>query len=269
LHFTTVCGERDSLIDDQEHTARNVRPVSKSTLRAVVFDLDNTLLQSRIGARRGLLVAAKLVSAELKKNGYSYGYLNLFKRLQHIDREMLGRKFLYNRDVWWKTLLHELGIETHFPWIHRVTLRYWVAYAANSPPFRDAEPTVRRVKRMGLKIGMVSDFDGTPGMKRKRIRGVRFHNLFEAVVVSGEDTPRVKPGHESFRLVAKKLGVEPESCIYVADNPRTDITGAKAVGMKTVIVKRRNKQLGNPTYRIPNLNALPRLIKSITTNGSS
>jgi putative hydrolase of the HAD superfamily len=239
-----------------------VPAVSKPTLRAVVFDLDNTLLRSTVGARRGLTVAAKLISVELKKKGYTYGYENLFKRLQLIDREMLGRKFLYNRDVWWKTLLHELDIETHFPWIHRVTLRYWDAYAANSPPFRDAEPTLSGVKRMGLKIGLVSDFDGTPGMKRKRIRGVRFHHLFQAVVVSGEDTPRVKPGHESFRLIARKLGVQPQSCIYVADNPRTDITGAEAVGMKTVIVKRRNNQFGNPTYRIPNLRALPALIKS-------
>lgn len=209
------------------------------------------------------MVAAELISVELKKNGYSYGYMNLFHRLQDIDREMLRRKFLYNRDVWWKTLLHELGIETHFPWIHKMTLRYWKTYESDSPPFRDAEPTVRRVKRMGLKIGMVSDFDGTPGMKRKRIRGVRFHRLFEAVVVSGEDTPRVKPGHESFQLIAKKLRVEPESCIYVADNPRTDITGAEAVGMKTVIVKRRNNQFGNPTYRIPDLRALPGLIRSM------
>ena len=232
-------------------------------LEAVVFDLDNTLLRSAIGARRGLLVASKLIAAKMKKEGDSYSFRDLFTRLRQIDREMLGRKFLYNRDVWWKTLLHELGYRNHFPWIHRVTLRYWDTYAANSPPFSDAETTLRRVKHMGLKIGLVSDFDGTPGMKRKRIRGVRFHHLFEAVVVSGEDTPRVKPGHESFRLVAKLLGVSPRSCIYVADNPRTDITGAKAVGMKTVIVRRRNNQFGTPTYRIPNLRALIRLVRSM------
>ncbi len=176
---------------------------------------------------------------------------------------MLARKFLYNRDVWWKTLLAELDFSTRVPWIHRVTLRYWDTYAKNSPPFRDAESTLRRVKKMGLKIGLVSDSDGTPGMKRKRIRGVPFHNLFEAVVVAGEDTPRVKPGHESFRLIAERLGVPPESCIYVADNPRTDIAGAKAVGMTTVIVKRRGNDAGNPNYRIARLSALPRLLSTM------
>jgi putative hydrolase of the HAD superfamily len=177
---------------------------------------------------------------------------------------MLGRKFRYNRDVWWKTLFKELGLKRMDPkWIHDLTLQYWRVYAANSPPFRDAEPTVRKLNRAGYKLGMVSDSDGTPGMKRKRIRQVPFLNLLEAIVVAGEDTPRVKPGHESFLLIAKRLRVQPESSIYVGDNPRTDIEGAKAVGMISVIVKRRRNRGGNPDYRVANLRALPGLVRSI------
>ena len=232
-------------------------------IRAVVFDLDNTLLRSLVGARRGLQIAAKLISAELRKKGRIYSEASLFRRLQWIDREMIRRKFLYNRDVWWKNLLTELDLGTRYPWIHRITLRYWDAYASNSPPFRDAEPTLRRVKKMGFKIGLVSDSDGTPGMKHKRIRAVPFHRMFAAVVVAGEDTPRVKPGHESFRLIARRLGVQPENCVYVADNPRTDIAGAKAVGMTSVIVKRRRNNFGNPDYRIPRLRALPALLSAM------
>jgi HAD superfamily hydrolase (TIGR01509 family) len=238
-------------------------PSSPGRIRAVVFDLDNTLLRSTVGARQGLRVAARLIASELKKSGQSHSENTLFNRLQWIDREMLGRKFLYNRDVWWKTLLGELGIGNRFQWIHRITMSYWDTYEKNSPPFQDAEPTLRRVKTMGFKIGLVSDSDGTPGMKRKRIRNVPFHSMFEAVVVAGEDTPRVKPGHESFRLVAERLGVQPSSCVYVADNPRVDIAGARAVGMLTVLVKRRGNNAGSPSFRIPRLRALPKLLASI------
>lgn len=177
---------------------------------------------------------------------------------------MLGRKFRYNRDVWWKTLFKELGQKRMDPkWIHNLTLQYWRVYAANSPPFRDAERTVRKLKRAGYKLGLVSDSDGTQGMKRKRIRGVPFHNLFEAIVVAGEDTPRVKPGHESFILIARKLRVQPKSSLYVGDNPRTDIEGAKAVGMTSVIVHRKGNHGGDPDYRVPNLRALPGLVKAL------
>jgi HAD superfamily hydrolase (TIGR01549 family) len=209
------------------------------------------------------VTVAKFVSKRLKREGRILGWVRLFRHLQRVDREMLGRKFRYNRDVWWKTLFKELGLERMDPkWIHHLTLQYWKVYAANSPPFRDAEPTMHKLKRASYKLGLVSDSDGTPGMKRKRIRQVRFHNLFEAIVVAGEDTPRVKPGHESFELIARKLGVQPKSCIYVGDNPTTDIEGAKAVGMISVIVNRRGNRGGDPDYRVPYLRAISGLVRS-------
>jgi len=200
----------------------------------------------------------------LKKQGYSYGYTQLFKHLQNVDREMLGRKQRYNRDLWWKALIKQLGLKRlNTNWVHHTTLRYWKAYAENSPPFKDAESTLRKLKRAGFKLAMVSDSDGTQGMKMKRVRKVPFHNLFESVVVAGEDTPRVKPGHEAFRLIAERIGVPPEKCVYIGDNPRTDIKGAKAVGMITVMVKRRGNQGGKPMYKIGALRELPGLLLAI------
>ena len=255
-------------IADRRPTTRRAVAIPAREIEAVVFDLDNTLLRSPIGARLALLNVAKIVSKQLKKNGYSMGQVRLFEHLRRIDREMLGRKFRYNRDVWWKTLFKELGLKRmDAKWIDDLTLQYWRVYAANSPPFKDANPTVRKLKRAGYKLGIVSDSDGTLGMKRKRIRQVPFRNLFEAIVVAGEDTPRVKPGHESFSLIAKRLRVQPKSSIYVGDNPRTDIEGTKAVGMISVIVHRRGNRGGNPDYRVPNLRSLPGLVKSIQRAG--
>ncbi len=177
---------------------------------------------------------------------------------------MLGRKQRYNRDLWWKALIKQLGLKRlSTKWVHHATLQYWETYAKNSPPFNDAESTLHRLKKAGYRIALVSDSDGTLGMKMKRIRHVPFHRFFEAIVVAGEDTPRVKPGHEAFRLVAERLGVSPLNCVYVGDNPRTDIRGAKAVGMVTVIVKRRGNGGGNPTYRIGSLRELSGLLRTI------
>lgn len=147
--------------------------------------------------------------------------------------------------------------------IHQITLQYWNSYANAAKPFSDAESTVRRVKKNGYKVAVVSDTDGTPGMKRSRFKHVSFHKLIKILVVAGEDSPRVKPGHESFLLVANRLRVNPRECIYVGDNPRTDIAGAKAVGMTTVIVKRRGNDQGEPAYRIDSLRKIPRLLRSI------
>lgn len=128
-----------------------------------------------------------------------------------------------------------------------MTLLYWKAYAA-SPLFSDTMSTIRRLKKAGFRLAMVSDSDGTPGMKMKRIRQQPFLKFLEAIVVSGEDTPNVKPSKRPFLLIAERLGLRTKNCVYIGDNPNTDIEGAKGVGMMMILVRRRGPKGGRPDF---------------------
>src|SRR5207245_7061749 len=124
-HSITVSVGNGSPIEDQRPTTRRAVAIPAREIEAVVFDLDNTLLRSPIGASLALLTVAKLVSKQLKKNGYSIGYVPLFEHLRRIDHEMLGGKSRYNIDMWWKTLFKELGLKRmDANWTHDVTLQY-------------------------------------------------------------------------------------------------------------------------------------------------
>ena len=194
-------------------------------------------------------MVAKVIATRLRKDGIRYSEANLFRKLRLIDLEMHGRKFLYNRDVWWETLLKQLRLsKLKGPWIHETTLRYWKTYAKASPLFYDSISTINRLKKAGFRIGMVSDSDGTPGMKMKRIRQQPFLKYLEAIVVAGEDTPSVKPSRRPFALIAERLGLQPKNCAYIGDNPNADIEGAKEVGMMMILVKRRGPKGGHPDY---------------------
>ncbi len=107
---------------------------------------------------------------------------------------------------------------------------------------------------------MVSDSDGTPGMKMKRIRQQPFFKFLEAIVVAGEDTPSVKPSRRPFKLVAERLGLQPRNCVYIGDNPNTDIEGAKGVGMIMILVKRRGPKGGHPDYLARSLSDAAKLL---------
>jgi putative hydrolase of the HAD superfamily len=197
----------------------------------------------------------------LRREGYYHSETNVFRRLRLIDLEMHGRKFLYNRDVWWETLLKQLGLSRlKGPWIHRTTLQYWKTYAQASPMFSDTMSTIHRLKKAGFRLGMVSDSDGTPGMKMRRIRRQPFLKYFEAIVVAGEDTPNVKPSRRPFTLVAEQLGLHPRNCVYIGDNPNTDIDGAKGVGMMMILLKRRGPKGGRPDYLVRSLSDAARLV---------
>lgn len=46
-----------------------------------------------------------------------------------------------------------------------------------------------------------------------------------------------KPDPRLFRAATEKLGVSPEDCIYVGENPCKDLGGAKRVGMKFILFR--------------------------------
>ena len=241
-----------------------LKSLANHKILAVVFDLDNTLIQSKRGARQGLKTVAKIFVKRLNREGFHYSEGRLFRRLRLIDLEMHGRKFLYNRDVWWDTLLRDIRAhEISAHWIHQTTLRYWQAYAKSSPLFSDTMTTIRRLKKAGYRIAMVSDSDGTPGMKMKRVRRQPFLKYLETVVVAGENTPNVKPSEAPFKLVAKRLGLRPTDCVYIGDNPNTDIEGAKGVGMLTILIKRRGPKGGHPNYLVRTLSEAARLLTRV------
>lgn len=52
-------------------------------------------------------------------------------------------------------------------------------------------------------------------------------------VVSGDTTPHAKPHPAPLLEAAKRLGVDPQGCIYVGDDER-DIVAGRAAGMRTV-----------------------------------
>ena len=160
-------------------------------IRGVVFDLDNTLLQSRRGAAAGLRVAASEISQELRKHGLPFSKLQVLRKLNVIERERrapssgLVPRNLYDRDNWWKLLLKNIhASQIPRQRIHKTTLRYWDAYQSSSPPFPDAEATVRALKQQGYRLAIISDSDGTRGMKKKRVDAVPFRSLFEFAVVA-------------------------------------------------------------------------------------
>src|SRR5207245_10686536 len=97
--------------------------------------------------------------------------------------------------------------------------------------------TIHRLKKAEFRLGMVSDSDGTPGMKMKRIRRQPFLKFLETIVVAGEDTPNVKPSRGPFTLVATRLDLQPRNCIYICDNPNIYIAGASGVVSVMIIQK--------------------------------
>ena len=112
------------------------------------------------------------------------------------------------------------------------------------------------------KLGMISNF-GIPKMIWDLLKELKLKSYFDVVIVSAEAKIR-KPNPELFMKALKILNVEPSNAIFIGDRLDIDIMGAKSVGMKTILIKRRpyTKAEIKPDNIISNLTELLLLLKA-------
>lgn len=231
-------------------------------IKAVLFDLDETLIDDFPGLERCHRAVAKRLQSYLQGQGIKVNEEELFKLITKLDDKMNFER-RYIRDDWWPMLIEKMGLKIKLPpeLLEELTRIYWKTFAENSRPYPDAEATLDYLRSKGYRLGMVTDTDGTKGIKEMRLRQFDFMKKFDVVIISGEDTPKTKPDPGPFLLAAERLGVRPEECVFVGDKPFTDIEGGKAAGMKTILVKRRDWGVAERAdYTVRNLTELRQLL---------
>lgn len=94
--------------------------------------------------------------------------------------------------------------------------------------------TVPALVEAGYRLGLISDTSLTPGrILRDYLENDGLLDLFSVLTFSDE-TGYPKPDRRMFETTLAGLGAEPAQAAHVGDTPRTDIAGAKAVGMVAI-----------------------------------
>ncbi|WP_033343638.1 HAD family hydrolase [Catenuloplanes japonicus] len=94
----------------------------------------------------------------------------------------------------------------------------------------EAVPTLRALRRRGLRTAVVSDCTHELPEVLPRLP---LHGLLDARVLSVE-MGVCKPEPAMFLSAAALVGARPEECLYVGDGGSRELTGAEAVGMTAV-----------------------------------
>jgi len=194
-------------------------------IRAIVFDLDNTLTdfmrmkESAIqAAMDGMIDAGFKISRE-----------DLRGRIDAIYRER-GLEF---QQVFDELLATELGqIDPKI--LASGIVAYRRARESTLVLYPHVQMTLLELTKRGIRLGVVSD---APRMQVwMRLCSLSLQHLFDAVVTF-DDTRERKPGAAPFREVLKRLGVAPEQSLMVGDWAERDVVGGKQLGMKTVFAR--------------------------------
>ena len=116
--------------------------------------------------------------------------------------------------------------------------------------YDDALPALDALRGHGLKLGLVSN--GQRDLEEFAVH----HGLDVDVCVGSLAHGRVKPHRSIFEAALAALGAQPAEAAMVGDSPADDIEGARALGMRGILVDRDGVHVGEPD-RIDTLLALP------------
>ncbi|MGC8601570.1 MAG: HAD family hydrolase [Thermoprotei archaeon] len=200
-------------------------------LSAVVFDYDGTLVDYGEARKAALVTAARLLASEL-----SMDERRVLLELEALQRSMEIYQTL-DRDIWWLQAARELGASLENNVAAQVTAAYWREWQKIARPFPVANKVLRALKEKGYRLALVANTDGKPGMKFARMSSSGIDmNVFDLILVAGDDVPDTKPSPQPFITALGFLGLQGHEAIYVGDDPRVDVPGAKEAGMYVIIV---------------------------------
>lgn len=117
------------------------------------------------------------------------------------------------------------------------------------------------IKKLRGKYKLAVVANNVEGWVLKKLKEYGIKDLFDIIIVSSSVGVR-KPDPMIFQPVLNELKVGPEECIFVSDELNQDLSGAKAIGIKTVWLKKKEELiLFQPDYTIKSLNEIMEIMK--------
>lgn len=187
---------------------------------AVLFDLDETLLDRTASLRAFLQDQFSRYAPQLA--GVDYAAWET--RFLELDaRGSVPKSKVY------PALLHECGGDPNAA--QAMIADYAANCARHARPFEGMADLLDALRSRAKRLAIVTN--GESAFQRAHIDALGLTPWMDAVLVSDEEGLR-KPDTEIFLRAAARLGVAPDRCLFVGDNPAADVLGAAAVGMRTV-----------------------------------
>jgi len=194
-------------------------------IKAIVFDLDNTLVDFMKMKRRAIEEAIPaMIDAGLKVTS---------EEANRIIDEIYKERGIEYQQVF-DVLLQRILNKVDYKILSAGIIAYRRAREASLIPYPHVYSTLNNLLKLGIKMGVLSDAPTKEAWLR--IAFLNFQHIFDAVVTF-DDTGERKPSPAPFLKILEKLEVIPQEALMVGDWAERDIQGAKKVGMKTAFAK--------------------------------
>ncbi len=231
-------------------------------IKAIIFDLDDTLLVEVASAEAAFLATCELardrygldpalfhttLRREAKTLWYASPERAIIERISVSHWEGLWARFegdapditrlrqwaVHYRQSSWQRALAAFDIEDA-PFAAQLSLEFRRQRERRHVLFNDTLPILQALAGR-VKLGLVTN--GLSCLQHEKIAGSGLSSFFDAMVVAG-DIGIAKPDPIVFHTLLEQLHVTADQAIMVGNSVTSDIGGAQGVGMKAVLIHR-------------------------------
>ncbi len=219
------------------------------TLRAVVFDLDDTLYPEIKFVASGF----EAVSSSIRQRGAEAPsveqFLSLFR--EHRERVFNRAAEIYDfPGAWVQDLV--TSFREHIP---------------NIALDERSRTTLQQLRR---RYNLACVTNGWARVQRKKLTALRLYELMDVIVVADELGRKFwKPAPQPLLYCCQKLRVSPSQTIVVGDNPDVDLRGAFAAGIRCIRMCLPGGYFSTDQAEYPHLadvRSLEELVESLESN---
>ncbi len=206
-------------------------------LRALLFDLDDTLLETflshqaslRLSCRRAAELHPTWTAARLEA-AFQRAYRLLETRMENGSLQF-DSQMMFRTRVWEETLRScelDPAVGEHLARVYLDERRRRYQLYAEVPEV---------LSQLAERFELVLVTNGLGDLQREKIQAVGLGRWFERIVVSGE-IGSWKPDSAIFRHALSLVGAAPEEAVMIGDSLERDIRGARSLNIRTVWMRR-------------------------------
>lgn len=259
-------------------------------LKAILFDLDDTLLVEVASADAAFLATCtlaktkygvdpevfhRLLRQEARTLWYASPEREIIERISISHWEALWARFegddapmtrLRQWAVPYRQKAWELGLQAvdveDSEFAAQLSVEFRGQREKRHVLFEGVIPLLEQLKGR-MKLGLITN--GLSCLQREKIAGSGLAEYFETIVVAG-DVGQAKPHPRVFQTALDKLRVAPSETCMVGNSVKGDIGGAQALGIRAILVDRGDIHAPDdsiePDAVIGHLEQLPHVLAS-------
>lgn len=230
-------------------------------IKALLFDFGQTLVDSAGAFRAAEKEAQDRLFAHMGPHAGGPTWEEFLNRYRGVRKEF-HQKSNFSRQAIWRAVFQHFKKKPDPNHLDLWESEYWERVGSQTNPFPETIHVLEKLSHR-YRLALVTNTQGQKSSGSHRLALFpQLERFFHVVIVAGESKVPPKPDIEPFRRCLQALNILPHEAVFVGDDWRIDICGAKNAGIQPIWLQHHSVKRNWPDVEtdIPIITRLDELV---------